>query len=223
MLFRSPPSRKEEEWKWGGERGKQRTRYSRDVARCDVGEMSFLERADGRERVWNRNKEACGGGSFEQMKENVSYDAGHKHHLYFFFFQFLLQLLLQLLLPPFSSHIFFSTSSYCLFIFPPFSPTSWPPSSLLLTIAPACQSFSLFLFLFLLFAAVLHLFSCVLFLLRCFFFFIIRFLSLPPFTSSPTTKHVVNLLRFALRLLLAAHPGVRIAVIKFRRSLSMFA
>lgn len=48
--------------------------------------MSFLERADGRERVWNRNKEACGGGSFEQMKENVSYDAGHKHHLYFFFF-----------------------------------------------------------------------------------------------------------------------------------------
>lgn len=80
-----------------------------------------------------------------------------------------------------------------------------------------------FSFLFLLFAAVLHLFSCVLFLLRCFFFFIIRFLSLPPFTSSPTTKHVVNLLRFALQLLLAAHPGVRIAVIKFRRSLSMFA
>lgn len=48
------------------------------------------------------DKEAGGGGSFEQMKENVSYGAGRKHHLFFFFLQFLLQLL-QLLLPEFSS------------------------------------------------------------------------------------------------------------------------
>lgn len=34
------------------------------------------------------DKEAGGGGSFEQMKENVSYDAAHKHHLFFFFFFF---------------------------------------------------------------------------------------------------------------------------------------
>lgn len=74
------------------------------------------------------DKEAGGGGSFEQMKENVSYGAGRKHHLFFFFLQFLLQLLQLLLL--FVS--FFSTSSYCcLFIFPPFSPTSWPPTALL--------------------------------------------------------------------------------------------
>lgn len=32
------------------------------------------------------DKEAGGGGSFEQMKENVSYGAGRKHHLFFFFF-----------------------------------------------------------------------------------------------------------------------------------------
>lgn len=31
------------------------------------------------------DKEAGGGGSFEQMKENVSYGAGRKHHLFFFF------------------------------------------------------------------------------------------------------------------------------------------
>lgn len=34
--------------------------YPRDVARCDVGEMSFLERVDGRERVWNRTKKPAG-------------------------------------------------------------------------------------------------------------------------------------------------------------------
>lgn len=29
-------------------------------ARCDVGEMSFLEGVDGRERVWNRTKKPAG-------------------------------------------------------------------------------------------------------------------------------------------------------------------
>lgn len=168
--------------------------------------MSFLERADGRERVWNRNKEACGGGSFEQMKENVSYDAGHKHHLFFFFFfQFLLQLLLQLLLPPFS---------YLLFHFLLLSIHISPIFTYILTsirVAPHnCARLSEF-FSFLISLSAIRCCSSSFFVRfisssLLFLLFVSFSSSFDPFssafrfTSSPTTKHVVNLLRFALLL-----------------------
>lgn len=119
--------RMEEKWE-KTRRGKQRTRYPRDVARCDVGEMSFLERVDGRERVWNRTKKPAGAEALSRWKKTSVTAPAASTTYSFFFLQFLLQLLQLLLL--FVS--FFSTSSYCrLFIFPPFSPTSWPPTALL--------------------------------------------------------------------------------------------
>lgn len=119
--------RMEEKWE-KTRRGKQRTRYPRDVARYDVGEMSFLERVDGRERVWNRTKKPAGAEALSRWKKTSVTAPAASTTYSFFFLQFLLQLLqLLLLFVP-----FFSTSSYCrLFIFPPFSPTSWPPTALL--------------------------------------------------------------------------------------------
>lgn len=160
------------------------------------------------------DKEAGGGGSFEQMKENVSYDAAHKHHLFFFFFfffQFFLQLLQLLLFVP-----FFSTSSYCrLFIFPLFSPTSWPPSALLLTMPPVrAHSFSP-LFLFLLFAGVLFLYALFcssffpLFLFIFFFFLDHSILFLPSFififflSTSTYSSSIRASLRFSLLILVS--------------------
>lgn len=171
--------------------------------------MSFLERADGRERVWNRNKEACGGGSFEQMKENVSYDAGHKHHLYFFFFFFSI-----------SSSTSSSTSSspflvpYLLFHFLLLSIHISPIFTYILTsirVAPHnCARLSEF-FSFLISLSAIRCCSSSFFVRfisssLLFLLFVSFSSSFDPFssafrfTSSPTTKHVVNLLRFALLL-----------------------
>lgn len=91
----------EEKWE-KTRRGKQRTRYPRDVARCDVGEMSFLERVDGRERVWNRTKKPAGAEALSRWKKTSVTAPAASTTYSFFFLQFLLQLL-QLLLPEFSS------------------------------------------------------------------------------------------------------------------------
>lgn len=118
----------EEKWE-KTRRGKQRTRYPRDVARCDVGEMSFLE--DGRERVWNRTKKPAGAEALSRWKK-TSVTAPAASTTYSFFFSSISSSTSstsssRVLFVP-----FFSTSSYCrLFIFPPFSPTSWPPTALL--------------------------------------------------------------------------------------------
>lgn len=93
--------RMEEKWE-KTRRGKQRTRYPRDVARCDVGEMSFLERVDGRERVWNRTKKPAGAEALSRWKKTSVTAPAASTTYSFFFLQFLLQLL-QLLLPEFSS------------------------------------------------------------------------------------------------------------------------
>lgn len=194
--------------------------------------MSFLERADGRERVWNRNKEACGGGSFEQMKENVSYDAGHKHHLYFFFFFFSI-----------SSSTSSSTSSSPFLVpslpLPLIVYSYFPHFHLHLDLHPRCSSqlrppvrvflFSYFSFcyslLFFIFFRAFYFFFAAFPSFRFFFFIIRSFLFRLSFHffSYYQARSKPSSIRASPRLLLAAHPGVRIAVIKFRRSLSMFA
>lgn len=118
--------RMEEKWE-KTRRGKQRTRYPRDVARCDVGEMSFLERVDGRERVWNRTKKPAGAEALSRWKKTSVTAPAASTTYSFFFFNFFFNFFNFFFPSP-----FFSTSSYCrLFIFPPFSPTSWPPTALL--------------------------------------------------------------------------------------------
>lgn len=155
------------------------------------------------------DKEAGGGGSFEQMKENVSYGAGRKHHLFFFFLQFLLQLL-QLLLPEFSSfpsfplllivvysyflhfhlhldlppHCSFSTMLLEFFSLISLSAIRWCLSSSSLCVIS-------FFFFFLSF----HFFSSFFFLIIRSFFFRLSF---PLLTSSLINKYVY--LRFALHL-----------------------
>lgn len=195
--------RMEEKWE-KTRRGKQRTRYPRDVARCDVGEMSFLERVDGRERVWNRTKKPAGAEALSRWKKTSVTAPAASTTYSFFFLQFLLQLLqLLLLFVP-----FFSTSSYCrLFIFPPFSPTSWPPTALLFLhnavrvfLPYFCYSlvsfifFSVRYFILLFFPLFSFLFFFFFLIIRSFFFR----LSFPLLTSSLINKHVY--LRFALHL-----------------------
>lgn len=215
--------RMEEKWE-KTRRGKQRTRYPRDVARCDVGEMSFLERVDGRERVWNRTKKPAGAEALSRWKKTSVTAPAASTTYSFFFLQFLLQLLqLLLLFVP-----FFSTSSYCrLFIFPPFSPTSWPPTALLFLhnavrvfLPYFCYSLVSFIF-----------FSVRYFILLFFpLFSFLFFFFLDPFSSVFHFHFWLLLLStstytFDSRFtsLLLVHPAVRIAVIKSRRSLSMFA
>lgn len=218
--------RMEEKWE-KTRRGKQRTRYPRDVARCDVGEMSFLERVDGRERVWNRTKKPAGAEALSRWKKTSVTAPAASTTYSFFFLQFLLQLLQLLLL--FVS--FFSTSSYCrLFIFPPFSPTSWPPTALLFLhnavrvfLPYFCYSLVSFIFFS------VRYFILLFFPLFSFLFFFFFSWSFDPF-SSVFHFHFWLLLStstytFDSRFtsLLLAHPAVRITVIKSRRSLSMFA
>lgn len=87
--------------------GKQRTRYLRHDARCDVGEMSFLQRGRmdvQRERAKNEQrtrtrKFSRKNGSFQRTKENVSgRDAAPQApvHLFFYSFHFFTVLLLFL-------------------------------------------------------------------------------------------------------------------------------
>lgn len=152
------------------------------------------------------DKEAGGGGSFEQMKENVSYGAGRKHHLFFFFLQFLLQLL-QLLLPEFSSFPSFPlllivVYSYFLHFhlhldLPPhcsFSTMLLEFFSLISAIRWCLSSSSLCVISFFFFFLSFHFFSSFFFLIIRSFFFRLSF----PLLTSLINKHVH--LRFALHL-----------------------
>ena len=153
------------------------------------------------------DKEAGGGGSFEQMKENVSYGAGRKHHLFFFFFfnfffnffnfffssfpsfplllivvySYFLHFHLHLDLPP---HCSFSTMLLPVRVFLPYF----------------CYSlvsfifFSVRYFILLFFPLFSFLFFFFFLIIRSFFFR----LSFPLLTSSLINKHVY--LRFALHL-----------------------
>lgn len=222
--------RMEEKWE-KTRRGKQRTRYPRDVARCDVGEMSFLERVDGRERVWNRTKKPAGAEALSRWKKTSVTAPAASTTYSFFFLQFLLQLL-QLLLPEFSSfpsfplllivvysyflhfhlhldlppHCSFSTMLLEFFSLISLSAIRWCLSSSSLCVIS-------FFFFFLSF----HFFSSFFFLIIRSFFFRLSF---PLLTFSLINKHVFDS-RFTSLLL--AHLAVRITVIKSRRSLSMFA
>lgn len=223
--------RMEEKWE-KTRRGKQRTRYPRDVARCDVGEMSFLERVDGRERVWNRTKKPAGAEALSRWKKTSVTAPAASTTYSFFFLQFLLQLL-QLLLPEFSSFPSFPlllivVYSYFLHFhlhldLPPHCSFSTMLLPVRVFLPYFCYSLVSFIF-----------FSVRYFILLFFSSLFISFLlffswSFDPF-SSVFHFHFWLLLStstytFDSRFtsLLLAHPAVRIAVIKSRRSLSMFA
>lgn len=188
--------------------------------------MSFLEGVDGRERVWNRTKKPAGAAeALSWKKTSVTTPATSTTYSFFLFLflQFLLQLL-QLLPPEFSS--FPSFPLLLIVVHSYFHPhLDLPPHCSFFTMLVAsvrAQSFSpLFLFRWCSSSFSLRVISFFFFSLSFFSFldFIRSFffrLSFPFLTSS-----LINLLRFALHLL--AHPGLRIAVIKFRRPLSMFA
>lgn len=220
--------RMEEKWE-KTRRGKQRTRYPRDVARCDVGEMSFLERVDGRERVWNRTKKPAGAEALSRWKKTSVTAPAASTTYSFFFLQFLLQLL-QLLLPEFSSFPSFPllliiVYSYFLHFhlhldLPPhcsFSTMLLEFFSLISAIRWCLSSSSLCVISFFFFFLSFHFFSSFFFLIIRSFFFRLSF---PLLTFSLINKHVFDS-RFTSLLL--AHPAIRITVIKSRRSLSMFA
>lgn len=175
------------------------------------------------------DKEAGGGGSFEQMKENVSYGAGRKHHLFFFFLQFLLQLL-QLLLPEFSSFPSFPLLLIVVYSY-------FLHFHLHLDLPPHCSFSTMLLEFFSLISAIRWCLSSSSLCVISFFFFFLSFhffssffsWSFDPF-SSVFHFHFWLLLStstytFDSRFtsLLLVHPAVRITVIKSRRSLSMFA
>lgn len=178
------------------------------------------------------DKEAGGGGSFEQMKENVSYGAGRKHHLFFFFLQFLLQLL-QLLLPEFSSFPSFPLLLIVVYSY-------FLHFHLHLDLPPHCSFSTMLLEFFSLISlsairwclssSSLCVISFFFFFLSFHFFFSFFSWSFDPFSSVFHFHFWLLLLStstytFDSRFtsLLLAHPAVRIAVIKSRRSLSMFA
>lgn len=224
--------RMEEKWE-KTRRGKQRTRYPRDVARCDVGEMSFLERVDGRERVWNRTKKPAGAEALSRWKKTSVTAPAASTTYSFFFLQFLLQLL-QLLLPEFSSfpsfplllivvysyflhfHLHLDLPPHCSF------------STMLLPVRVFLPYFCYSLVSFIFFSV--RYFILLFFPLFSFLFFFFSW-SFDPFSSVfhfhfwllllSTSTYTFFDSRFTSLLL--AHPAVRIAVIKSRRSLSMFA
>lgn len=222
--------RMEEKWE-KTRRGKQRTRYPRDVARCDVGEMSFLERVDGRERVWNRTKKPAGAEALSRWKKTSVTAPAASTTYSFFFLQFLLQLL-QLLLPEFSSFPSFPLLLIVVYSY-------FLHFHLHLDLPPHC-SFSTMLLEFFSLISLSAIRWCLSSSSLCvisffFFFFSFHFFSsffswsFDPF-SSVFHFHFWLLLStstytFDSRFtsLLLAHPAVRIAVIKSRRSLSMFA
>lgn len=175
------------------------------------------------------DKEAGGGGSFEQMKENVSYGAGRKHHLFFFFSSI-------------SSSTSSTSSSLRFLLFHFFLLSSIHISSIFtyiltshrIALSPQCCCLLEF---FSLISAIRWCLSSSSLCVISFFFFFLSFhffssffsWSFDPF-SSVFHFHFWLLLStstytFDSRFtsLLLAHPAVRITVIKSRRSLSMFA
>ena len=179
------------------------------------------------------DKEAGGGGSFEQMKENVSYGAGRKHHLFFFFFfnfffnffNFFFPSSLRSLL----FHFFLLSSIHISSIF------TYILTSHRIALSPQCCCLLEF---FSLISAIRWCLSSSSLCVISFFFFFLSFhffssffsWSFDPFSSVFHFHFWLLLLStstytFDSRFtsLLLAHPAVRIAVIKSRRSLSMFA